>query len=192
MAEQEPEDELAKQRREAIFRDLPQGMEPFTVSRERLLELDPATRNAVLEEQIFRQGQMRIAIDCPTHRTRMCVHCVPGEVNGAKVNVLLPDCKKPCPYCGGSGRVQQNAPMVFACRHVAPQDEKHPAGIVYTPKLYYVCKPCWNLIQGVRFDFGTEIITTCWFCVQAEAYRLVRIDPTLLLDLVNLSGNKSS
>jgi len=161
--------------REQLLRDLPPGQDPFIISKERLALLDHDTRNAVLEEQIFRQGMMRIAIACPIHDTRKCMQCIGGKpVTNPKVI---------CSYCRGTGRVPQNAPMTFGCAHVARQDDLHPDGIVFTPKRYYVCKMCWSLIERKKFDFDREIMTLCWYCIEDEARRIVKIDPALLLDL---------
>lgn len=166
-----------KQRMEELFKKLPPGNQPFVLTREEWAKLDPHTRHAVAEEQLFRQSSMRIAIACPKHKARRCVHCVGG--------ISISDMKSKCSYCKATGEVPYNAPMTFGCAHVAEQDPLKPNGIVFTPKRYYVCFDCWSLIQRKRFDFSQEIMTLCWECISEEAWRIYRIDPNLLLDYVN-------
>jgi hypothetical protein len=167
-----------QQRRDALFKQLPPGTQPFLIPIESMKGLDRDTRNALIEEQLMRAGSMRIAIDCPEHRWRPCLRCAAGWTRAEN-----PGDRKRCTFCGGTGLIRRNAVMSFGCKHVSKQDAEHPSGIVFTPKRYYLCKDCWILLEAKRFDLRTEITTLCWDCVEAEAFRIARIDPDLLTDL---------
>jgi hypothetical protein len=73
--------------------------------------------------------------------------------------------------------------LVFSCGHCVDQDEVHPIGIVRTPKLYYLCKACYDKHTTRKLDLLRALQTSCWNCIMEECLRIKKIDPTKVVDM---------
>lgn len=155
---------------------------PFTVTPAMTRGLTPQQTSILYEESLYRKSLIRMAMRCPVHVTRTCAHCMGSGMYKGDDERMRRALNGKCPPCDGLGRVPWQPPATWACAHCYPQDEKHPDGIVFTPKRYYVCRTCWRLIEEHKFNFRTEIMTKCWQCINDEGQRIRQIDPGLLID----------
>lgn len=82
--------------------------------------------------------------------------------------------------------------IMFACKHVAKQDEVHPVGIIRMPEPWFLCKDCFFLHERQKLDIDHEVMTVCKYCVFEEIKRIQAINPGLFADLtVNPFANVS-
>jgi hypothetical protein len=160
---------------------LPGGKAPFQITEDMKNNLSWQQTEALYEEWFHRQSYLRFGYPCPDVPMHNVGPCAPCQGTGVRVD---PDkTTAPCVRCNGVGLIQEMPPITWGCKHLYPQDEVHPAGMVFIPRGYYVCKKCFNLIERKKFKFSTELVLRCYKCINAESFRLFEINPELVIDL---------
>jgi len=151
------------------------------ITDEMLAGLSWQQQQATFEEYFYRQTFMRFGFPCdrnPMHNYMVCPKC-----RGDGYRVAPQGEKAPCSTCTGNGVVESTPMLVWGCKHVYPQDEVHPDGLVRHPRGYYCCFTCRRLIDNKRFKFATELVARCPKCIAEESLRIGKINPEKLLDL---------
>lgn len=160
---------------------LPGGKAIFNITEDMKNNLSWQQREALYEEWFHRQSYMRMGHPCPDVPLHNCSQCPYCAGTGTRVD---PDkTSAPCMRCNGLGLLQDSPPITWGCKHLYPQDEVHPAGMVFVPRGYYVCKTCFKLIENKKFKFSTELVLRCYKCINTESFRLHAINPELVIDL---------
>lgn len=160
---------------------LPGGKAPFTITADMKNNLSWQQREAVYEEWFHRQSYMRFGAPCqddPRHNFNPCPYC-----SGTGVRVDPDKISGPCVRCNGIGLMQDTPPITWGCKHLYPQDETNPAGMVFVPRGYYLCKTCFSLVERKKFKFSDELVLRCYKCINQESFRLFKINPELVIDL---------
>jgi len=160
---------------------LPKGHASFEITDEIRAGLTWQQNEAVYEEWFHRQAYVRMGYPCDrvlTHNFSPCPYC-----QGLGERVSPNGARSPCARCGGVGALEDIPPITWGCKHVYPQDEMHPDGLVFHPRRYYCCKKCLDLIERKRFKFSTEMVLRCYLCINEESYRLHKINPEFVVDL---------
>lgn len=158
---------------------LPEG--PFKLTADVLQGMSEQQEQVVREEWVHRQAFCKLGFHCKEQEQHNWTDCT--QCNGLGRRISKDGVYFPCIVCSGKGSTFSMSIMTWGCRHVYPQDEVHPAGLIFTPKRYYVCKTCWKLIERKKFKFGTELGQRCWHCINEESHRLHKINPELVVDL---------
>jgi hypothetical protein len=165
---------------------LPGGRTPFEITDNLLQGLDEFDRAKVHEEWFYRNSFIRAAMRCtnkPIHDFKLCSKCVGKGVRTDPRSGMVK-----CSPCDGTGMVFEPPPMTWGCKHVYPQDEVNPVGLIFMPKRFYVCGDCRKLIERRKFKYATEVVGRCWNCIQEESWRIHKINPELVLDLNKKEG----
>jgi hypothetical protein len=160
---------------------LPEENKPFAITDEMRACLSWQQQEALVEEACHRQLLIRHGYHCevdPRHNRVQCPRCY-----GIGERISPEGAKAPCMPCNGKGMVPHPAPMVWGCKHVYPQDQVHPVGLVKHPRLYYFCLDCFKLAERKRFRFSTEMVIRCLVCLNLEVVRLSMLNPDLVRDL---------